>query len=303
MHKYLKAIGFTELKKKQGIREILKQTADEFDLQRAVSLDETSEIFVSSKKQYGDNVGISVYGEMDQDKIFEREYYVPYFEGSGITTYADVLVERRIEKEMYVGICEDVKVGASIIFHIQNAIEYMKEKQLGGLAKKTTSVTLSGLGSSGMILFPISKDEHLEKTRKEEERNRMMLLSAARNGDQEAMESLTLDDIDTYSKVSKRLITEDIFTIVETYFMPYGVECDEYSILGEIIDLRKTQNKVTQETLYIMTLDVNELQFDVCIPEKEVMEFRKLEDDSKEISGFKEKSSFLKTLHNISHSW
>ena len=59
----------------------------------------------------------------------------------------------------------------------------------------------------------------------------MMLLSAARNGDQEAMESLTLDDIDTYSKVSKRLITEDIFTIVETYFMPYGVECDEYSIL------------------------------------------------------------------------
>lgn len=270
MHKYLKAIGFTELKKKQGIREILKQTADEFDLQRAVSLDETSE-FCELKKQYGDNVGISVYGEMDQDKIFEREYYVPYFEGSGITTYADVLVERRIEKEMYVGICEDVKVGASIISHIQNAIEYMKEKQLGGLAKKTTSVTLSGLGSSGMILFPISKDEHLEKTRKEEERNRMMLLSAARNGDQEAMESLTLDDIDTYSKVSKRLITEDIFTIVETYFMPYGVECDEYSILGEIIDLRKTQNKVTQETLYIMTLDVNELQFDVCIPEKEVM--------------------------------
>ena len=270
MHKYLKAIGFTELKKKQGIREILKQTADEFDLQRAVSLDETSE-FCELKKQYGDNVGISVYGEMDQDKIFEREYYVPYFEGSGITTYADVLVERRIEKEMYVGICEDVKVGASIIFHIQNAIEYMKEKQLGGLAKKTTSVTLSGLGSSGMILFPISKDEHLEKTRKEEERNRMMLLSAARNGDQEAMESLTLDDIDTYSKVSKRLITEDIFTIVETYFMPYGVECDEYSILGEIIDLRKTQNKVTQETLYIMRLDVNELQFDVCIPEKEVM--------------------------------
>lgn len=270
MHKYLKAIGFTELKKKQEIREILKQTADEFDLQRAVSLDETSE-FCELKKQYGDNVGISVYGEMDQDKIFEREYYVPYFEGTGITTYADVLVERRIEKEMYVGICEDVKVGASIIFHIQNAIEYMKEKQLGGLAKRTTSVTLSGLGSSGMILFPISKDEHLEKTRKEEERNRMMLLSAARNGDQEAMESLTLDDIDTYSKVSKRLITEDIFTIVETYFMPYGVECDEYSILGEIIDLRKTQNKVTQETLYIMTLDVNELQFDVCIPEKEVM--------------------------------
>lgn len=45
MHKYLKAIGFTELKKKQEIREILRQTADEFDSQQAVSLDETSEFY------------------------------------------------------------------------------------------------------------------------------------------------------------------------------------------------------------------------------------------------------------------
>ncbi len=270
MHKYLKAIGFTELKKKKDVRAILKQVEKEFDCNEAISLDETSE-FCEFKKEYGDGVGIAVYGEMTQDKRFERECYVPYFEGTGITTYADVLVERRIEKEMYVGICEDMKVGASIIFHIQNGIEYMKEKQTGRLANRTTSVTLSGLGTSGMILFPISKDEYLEKTRREDERNRMMLLSAARNGDQEAIESLTLEDIDTYSKVSKRLVTEDVFTIVETYFMPYGVECDEYSILGEIMDLRKIQNKVTQETLYIMTLDVNELQFDVCIPEKEVM--------------------------------
>ena len=270
MHKYLKAIGFTELKKKQDIKKTLKKIEDEFDCYQTVSLDEMSE-FCELKKEYGNSVGISVYGEMDQNKIFEREYYVPYFEGTGITTYADVLVERRIEKEMYVGICEDVKVGASIIFHIQNAIEYMKEKQLGGLAKSTTSVTLSGLGSSGMILFPISKDEHLEKTRREEQRNRMMLLSAARNGDQEAIESLTLEDIDTYSKVSKRLVTEDVFTIVETYFMPYGVECDEYSILGEIIEFREIQNEETEEILYIMTLDVNELQFDVCIPKQELM--------------------------------
>ena len=152
-----------------------------------------------------------MYGEMDQDKIFEREYYVPYFEGTGITTYADVLVERRIAKRDVCRNLRGCKSGSKYYFPYTNAIEYMKEKQLGGLAKRTTSVTLSGLGSSGMILFPISKDEHLEKTRKEEERNRMMLLSAARSGDQEAMETLTLDDIDTYSKVSKRLITEDIF--------------------------------------------------------------------------------------------
>ena len=98
-----------------------------------------------------------------------------------------------------------------------------------------------------------------------------MLLSAARNGDQDAIESLTLEDIDTYSKVSKRLVTEDVFTIVDTYFMPYGVECDQYSILGEILEVTTTVNSKTKEALYIMTLDVNELQFDICVPVAHLM--------------------------------
>ncbi len=61
----------------------------------------------------------------------------------------------------------------------------------------------------------------------------MLLLSAAKSGDPEAIESLTLDDMDTYSKI-KKIDTEDVFTIVDTYIMPYGIECDRYSIMGEI---------------------------------------------------------------------
>ena len=70
----------------------------------------------------------------------------------------------------------------------------------------------------------------------------MELLIAAKNGDPAAIQGLTLDDIDTYSKVSRRLITEDVFSIVDTYMMPYGAECDLYSILGTIIEVRKTYN-------------------------------------------------------------
>ena len=57
--------------------------------------------------------------------------------------------------------------------------------------------------------------------------------------DQSAIETLTLDDIDMYSQVSKRLANEDIFSIVDTYFMPYGIECDLYSIMGEILAVRR----------------------------------------------------------------
>ena len=85
------------------------------------------------------------------------------------------------------------------------------------------------------------------------------------------MESLTLEDIDTYSKVSQRLITEDVFSIVDTYFMPYGIECDRYSILGEILEMHTIQNEDTGEELYVMRLEVNELEFDVCVPIKNVI--------------------------------
>ena len=69
----------------------------------------------------------------------------------------------------------------------------------------------------------------------------------------------------------RSLITEDIFSIVDTYFMPYGVECDRYSILGEILDISIIENEDTKEPLYIMKLDVNEIPFDICVPKSSVI--------------------------------
>ena len=135
-------------------------------------------------------------------------------------------MERKIEKEQYVGMCEDSRIGISLIFTVQNGIEYMRERQAGFIKDLTTSVTLSGLSLSGMILLPVIKDERKMESDREASDNRKMLLNAARSGDQTAIETLTLDDIDMYSQVSRRLANEDVFSIVDTYFMPYGIECD-----------------------------------------------------------------------------
>ena len=191
--------------------------------------------------------------------------------GTGVTSHADVIIERRIDKEAYVGICEEDKIGISLMFYVQNILEYLKEQQISGNKAKYKSVTLSGLCNSGTILLPVKKDKMQEKLQKEEARNRMKLLSAAKNGDPMAIESLTLDDIDTYSKVSRRLITEDVFSIVDTYLMPDGVECDRYAILGEILELSTVTNGQSGEQIYIMKLEVNHLTFDICVPVNEVM--------------------------------
>lgn len=73
-------------------------------------------------------------------------------------------------------------------------------------------------------------------------------------GDEEAIEKLTLEDIDMYSMVSQRLLQEDVFSIVDTFFMPYGMECDQYQILGIIKQVNKVKNLYTGEAIYQMDL-------------------------------------------------
>ena len=114
-------------------------------------------------------------------------------------------------------------------------------------------------------MMPIMKNERQKQKTKKEMNNRNHLIAAARRGDEEAIETLTLEDMDMYTTLSRKIRKEDVFSLVDTYFMPYGVECDQYSVLGEITDCHRTKNKLTGEEIYILTINCNELTFDVCI--------------------------------------
>ena len=269
MHQYMKAIGFN-LKNRKQLKEVLEKVENHFTNKTIISY-QRGEDFCEYKKEFGARIGVTLSGGLDSEERFEKDFYFPYFTGGGITTYSEVIIERRIEKEQYVGVCEDPSVGISLIFFLQNGIEFMKEKQLGIPMTSNTSVTFSGLALSGKILFPVQKNELQMRSEKQASENRKMLINAARNGDQMAIETLTLDDIDIYSTVSRRLANEDVFSIVDTYFMPYGVECDLYAILGEILKVRVAENILTKEKLYQLKLEINELQFEVCVPVKQVM--------------------------------
>ena len=174
-------------------------------------------------------------------------------------------MERHAAKDSYAGICDDIKVGISLIFYLQNMIPYVKAQSMGRLPIRGTSLTMSALSLNGSIMMPIMKDEQQKQRVKRDSVNRSNLLAAARKGDEEAIETLTLEDMDMYSTISRKIQKEDVFSLVDTYFMPYGVECDQYSVLGEIVGMRLTTNYVTGEQIYVLTISCNELTFDVCI--------------------------------------
>ena len=76
--------------------------------------------------------------------------------------------------------------------------------------------------------------------------------------------------MDIYNAISKKIRTEDVLSLVDTCFMPYGVECDQYSVLGEILECSETKNRLTGEELWMIVLSCNDLIFEVCINKKDL---------------------------------
>lgn len=270
MHKYLRAVGFSDIKLKEQLKPYIKETVMSPDATE-VAEEEGEDVLVQIYKEYADGMGLMLCGLVNEENEFELEYYYPVFYGTGITSKEDIVIEQHADRDSYAGICEDVKVGVSLIFYLQNVCEYKNERRLHPVVSVGVNTTLSALSLNGKILFPIDKTEQQIKVTREASRNRNQLIQAARKGDEEAIESLTLEDMDTYSMISRRILKEDILSLVDNYFMPYGVECDKYSVMGNIEDLELTKNRSTGEEIYKITVNTNELIFDVCINKADLL--------------------------------
>lgn len=270
MHKYLRAVGFSKITKRNQIKEIIQDVVNHYDEKMAVE-NHPEGVFVEFSKYYGCDCGITVCGQYDENNKFHPEYYFPFFRGTGITTQERITIERHADKESFAGACDDLRIGITLIFFIQNVAEVMLEKYKGSITLGEQPLTLSGLAGEGKILFPVEKDVEDVKVEKELAKNRNHLMAAARDGDEEAMESLTMEDMDTYSMISQRIATDDIFTIIDSYFMPHGIECDQYNIMGEILEVTSFKNILTGEELYQMTVESNDMQFDICINKADLL--------------------------------
>lgn len=267
MHKFLRAIGFSEISTREDYEALIKKV--ENDYTKVDCVINKSQVMVADYiMEVGENMGIIASGEFDAMDNFHAEYSFPYMEGNQISSNERSIIERFAAHDAYAGVCEDNKVGISIIYYLRNRIEYLKNLDETG---KNAPVSLSGLSLSGMVMMPLAKNELSKKKNFHNTKKRDKLIEAARQGDEEAIESLTLDDIDVYSNISRKIKESDVYTIVDTYFMPYGVECDQYGVLGEIESVNLVENKISKEKVYQLGLVCNGINLDICINEKDLL--------------------------------
>lgn len=264
MHKFLRAVGFSQYTEKKQVQKLIRDIIIHAD-ERSYTTVGKKTLVAEFDRNFAENIGIAVCGEFDEDDTYSFDYYLPYLRSDLVSTAEDISIERHAAKESYAGICDDPKVGVSLIFYLQNMISYLKLQGEGKIPAKGTSLNLSALSCQGTIMMPIQKTEWQKKKIAKDAVQRNRLIQAARGGDEEAMESLTLEDMDTYTSISRKIQKADIFSLVDTYFMPYGVECDQYSVLGEITDMKLVTNGLTGEKVHILTLCCNDLNLKVAI--------------------------------------
>ena len=263
MHKFLRAIGFSKLTK-DDLKNIIHEIIEKPMMQKVAEDSEGNE-FAELSTEFGEFFGLSLRGNFNEDDSFEISYYYPYFCGNKISTTEQVDIEKHAEKESYAGVCDEVRLGVTLIFYLQNVSDYLAVKHNKFYQSKAQGTILAALSTEGKVLLPINKDEKNKKFNEQSNNDRNHLIAAARSGDEDAIENLTLEDMDTYNLIGKRTHSEDILSIVKSSFMPVGIETDHYAIIGNILACKEVLNEITKETVYLMDIECNDLTFTIAI--------------------------------------
>ena len=269
MHSFLRSIGFSEIKKDIDLFPFLQMTIDSPDIRTSYEKPD-GEIFVEMKKEFGHRIGLAVCGSNIDQQSFHIEYFYPYFRGKYESVKEEIEVERHADKHSFAAICDDMRLGVTLIYYLQNICDFFKVTEGNKITNKGTSV-LSALSTEGKIILPVEEVDTSRRSQKKKFHKRSSLLSAAKEGDEEAIESLTIEDIDQYSSLSRRVMNEDLLTIIDTCMMPSGIESDQYAVIGEIIDIHHAKNMITGENMVLLSVNAKDIIFEICINEIDLL--------------------------------
>ncbi|MDO5154338.1 MAG: DUF3881 family protein [Eubacteriales bacterium] len=266
MHRYLRAIGFSKIRTKSEQNKLVNAAFHDFSTKQEISVGVDTNL-VQINRFFGNNIGISIIGEMDLDEHFTLDHAFPFCSGLHTTVHPEIQIEEHSNQESYSGVSDDYDLGITLIYSLTNIVDYVKCKWTNQFYKVPSKLRFGALSTEGKILCGVHLDHlvHPYDTQPISNAARKKLIAKAKNGDMDALEDLTLDDMDTYSLITKRIKDEDLLTVVETYFMPYGIDNEQYSILGIIKNIDKITNEISKELVYNLTILCNNILLNVVI--------------------------------------
>ncbi|MBO6134824.1 MAG: DUF3881 family protein [Lachnospiraceae bacterium] len=295
MHKYLRAVGFSEFERVTQINSFFDEHLKDENL---VSTYITSDMRLCG--QYNIDVcsgaGISVIGEEEKNSLAKIDFYYPFLKGYDYTLIEECTIEKHSDKESYAGIIDDYRMGIALIFYLTNGNVYnslLKKYKFSDI--KIDRIFLSALSVEGKIILPVdNKSKNVNEFADKKKLNQSFddIYDDEDDFDDRPITTKFIDDINDFSdgidkkEVSigigiklprnyvgsqeMRLKNEDLYSIVETSLVPHGIECDKYQIVAEILSVTQKVNNYTKEKMYEMRVSTMGLQFNLMINEKDL---------------------------------
>lgn len=265
---YISALGFSSYNTKEKAEKLVADIIEAPNT-RYISNYKTDEIKVEYYKEYGKEFGLIVRGALSSNEELTVYSLIPYAVGNQITDTHEIDVVKGDKKDVYNAYCEESKSGTPVSFFLQNVIDYLEIEDQEDVFIE--GVRLVAFSVEGTVILPIEKDEEDVLLEEEEDVFREELLEKARQGDEEAMQILEEEALESSEILQERLKDEDLLSILEGFFVPLGDHDDIYSILGTIINVSETHNKMTEEKIYILCIKCMSLMIDVYINSKDIV--------------------------------
>ena len=168
MNLYIKAIGFEQVDSDFEEQMIHAGILDSLEKGLVIKNNELNRGAVIVR--ISESTGLYIYGRF-KDKEFIYEYYFPFVIGRTRCDNDEITIERHLDKESYAVVCDESKTGVTLIFYLQNVMDYLDyicdEKGLNQkdydidsrsyvykIPIKNKMVSLTALSLGGIIMLP-----------------------------------------------------------------------------------------------------------------------------------------------------
>ena len=279
MHRFIKAAGFPDFTGETGMFDFLeKEVIKPENLQNELNIEPGCVI-----REYclmtNRAVGICAATLVASGRLPRLIYYYPFLETEEESSSAECILERHTETDTYSGIIDDLAPGISLIFHMTNSLEYRSLLTRGEDPLKAYRGTyLSAFANEGKVLLPVVHDTYgvmdgngVMGGNGVMVGNNAMNGTAAFGGSGIGESSSIEEEAAIEEELYERIQTEDLYTVVDQTFIPWGVDCDQYSIVGEITGVEEAINAYTGVSLWFLKVTCNNVKFRLCMRKNDLL--------------------------------
>ena len=265
MNRYLRSVGFTQWTSDEVVDkqlEDIQRFRFQYSRPRVIEKSDGSTIY-EMRVPIANSLELILMGYIADDG-YHIKYHAPSLKTDIVSTTVACQIEEKYISDIYAGLSEDVRLGTALIFHVENSLEY-QERRLSQKSLTSKGVRLFGLSVAAKVIMPIEKNISQRVRAVSDNKRYEALMDAAMKGDDYAISTLADHETQVEAAVQTRIKREDVYSIVDSSFIPEGMECDIYYAMGTIVECRQERNIYTHEYVYIILVECNGMHFPVVI--------------------------------------